>query len=77
LNQRIADRNVVVTLSPDAYEILMAQGFSHEYGAREMERTIERFISKPLAGMLLAGEVPNGTKIICAAHNGSIQLKME
>jgi ATP-dependent Clp protease ATP-binding subunit ClpC len=75
LNQRMVDRNVVVTLSPDAYEILMAQGFSHEYGAREMERTIERLISKPLAGMLLAGEVPNGTKITCAVLNGSIQLE--
>jgi len=77
LNQRMAERNVVVVLTPDAYEILMAQGFSHEYGAREMERTIERLISKPLAGMLLAGEIPNGTRISCAVQNGSIQLHVE
>jgi ATP-dependent Clp protease ATP-binding subunit ClpC len=77
LNQRMANRNVVVALAPDAYEILMAQGYSQEYGAREMERTIERLIAKPLAGILLAGEVPNGTRIICAAYNGSIQLKKE
>jgi ATP-dependent Clp protease ATP-binding subunit ClpC len=77
LNQRMADRNVVVALAPDAYEILIGQGYSQEYGARELERTIERLISKPLAGMLLAGEVPNGTRITCAVHNGSIQLKKE
>jgi ATP-dependent Clp protease ATP-binding subunit ClpC len=77
LNQRMVDRNVIVTLAPEAYEILMAQGYSQEYGAREMERTIERLISKPLAGMLLAGEVPNGARITCAVHNGSILLKKE
>jgi ATP-dependent Clp protease ATP-binding subunit ClpC len=77
LNQRMVDRNVIVALASDAYEILMAQGYSQEYGAREMERTVERLISKPLAGMLLAGEVPNGARITCGVHNGSIQLKKE
>jgi ATP-dependent Clp protease ATP-binding subunit ClpC len=77
LNQRMADRNVIVTLAPDAYEILMAQGYSLEYGAREMERTIERLIAKPLAGMLLAGEIANGSRIKCAGNKGSIQLNKE
>jgi ATP-dependent Clp protease ATP-binding subunit ClpC len=76
-NQRMADRNVIVTLAPDAYEILMAQGYSLEYGAREMERTIERLIAKPLAGMLLAGEIANGSRIKCAGNKGSIQLNKE
>jgi ATP-dependent Clp protease ATP-binding subunit ClpC len=77
LNQRMAERNVVVALASDAYEILMAQGYSLEYGAREMERTIERLIAKPLAGMLLAGEIANGSRIKCAGNNGLIQLTVE
>jgi ATP-dependent Clp protease ATP-binding subunit ClpC len=77
LNQRMADRNVIVTLAPNAYEILMAQGYSLEYGAREMERTIERLIAKPLAGMLLVGEIPNGSRIKCTANNELIQLTIE
>ncbi len=77
LNQRMTERDVTVSLDADAYDILMAQGYSQEYGAREMERTIERLISKPLAGMLLAGEVPNGTRITCAANNGSLRFKRQ
>jgi ATP-dependent Clp protease ATP-binding subunit ClpC len=77
LNQRMAERDVIVTLAPDAYEILMAQGYSQEYGAREMERTIERLVAKPLAGMLMAGEIPNGSRIRCAEKNGLIQLNKE
>jgi len=40
--------------------LIVKEGFSPEYGARELERTIERLISKPLAEAILAGTIKSG-----------------
>jgi len=43
--------------------LIVKEGFSPEYGARELERTIERLISKPLAEAILAGSIKSGTVV--------------
>jgi len=57
LNARLADRQITVSLSPELVDLIVKEGFSPEYGARELERTIERLISKPLAEAILAGSI--------------------
>jgi len=57
LNARLADRQMTVSLSPEVVDLLVKEGFSPEYGARELERTIERLVSKPLAEAILAGSI--------------------
>jgi ATP-dependent Clp protease ATP-binding subunit ClpC len=63
LNSRLADRQIVVSLSPEVLELIVKEGFSVEYGARELERTIERLVSKPLADALLTGNIQPGAKL--------------
>jgi ATP-dependent Clp protease ATP-binding subunit ClpC len=63
LNSRLADRQIVVSLSPEVLELIVKEGFSVEYGARELERTIERLVSKPLAEALLTGNIQHGAKL--------------
>jgi ATP-dependent Clp protease ATP-binding subunit ClpC len=60
LNTRLADRQITVSLSPDVVDLIVKEGFSPEYGARELERAIERLISKPLAEAILAGSIKSG-----------------
>jgi ATP-dependent Clp protease ATP-binding subunit ClpA len=40
--------------------LIVKEGFSPEYGARELERAIERLVSKPLAEAILAGSIKSG-----------------
>jgi ATP-dependent Clp protease ATP-binding subunit ClpC len=60
LNARLADRQITVSMSPELVDLIVKEGFSTEYGARELERTIERLISKPLAEAILAGSIKSG-----------------
>jgi len=60
LNARLADRQITVSLAPEVVDLIVKEGFSPEYGARELERTIERLISKPLAEAILAGSIKSG-----------------
>ncbi len=54
LNQRLSVHRVNVSLDASAYEPLMQKGFSRQYGARAMERTIEEAIARPVSEYLLS-----------------------
>ncbi|MEX1119972.1 MAG: AAA family ATPase, partial [Terrimicrobiaceae bacterium] len=69
LNSRLTDRHITVTLSPEVVELVAKEGFSQEFGARELERTFERLVSKPLAEAIITGSIPSGSTI--AAEPGS------
>jgi len=55
-------------------QFLVAQGFSPEYGARELRRVIQRAVADPLAEYLLArqhrGASTGGTILVKAAGSG-------
>ena len=60
LNARLAERQITVSLSPEVVDLIVKEGFSPEYGGRELERTIERLISHPLAEAILADSIKSG-----------------
>ena len=55
--------------------MLIAQGYSEEYGARHLERTVERLISKPLAELILADKAAAGSHILCNEQDGRIFMQ--
>jgi len=55
INERLENRSLKIELDESAYRELIRVGYSREYGAREMERTINRMLSAPLAEAILQG----------------------
>jgi len=41
----------------DAEQALVRQGYSPDYGARELRRTVERLVQVPLSGLILSGRL--------------------
>jgi ATP-dependent Clp protease ATP-binding subunit ClpC len=74
LNARLADRQIVVSLSPEVVDLLVKEGFSPEYGARELERTIERLISNPLAEAILAGSIKSES-VVASLKEGMVVFR--
>jgi ATP-dependent Clp protease ATP-binding subunit ClpA len=54
----------IYQVTDKAKERLMLEGFSKEYGAREMRRSIEKLIRMPLARLLASGQVPPGSAVV-------------
>jgi ATP-dependent Clp protease ATP-binding subunit ClpC len=75
LNERLADKNIFFELSSEAEDMLIDQGCSAEYGARHLERTLERLVSKPLAQLILSGEAPRGSRVQCVVQDGCLLLQ--
>jgi len=62
LEQRLATRDLHLTVSDKAMDILVERGFDPVYGARPLKRTIQQLLENPLASSILKGNfLPGGT----------------
>ncbi len=74
LRSRLRERNINVELSESAYALLMERGFDPNFGAREMERTVDRLLVQPLGKALLEGRFTEGATVRVNAHGGELVL---
>ncbi len=63
LRQRLANREMTLTLSDAAMDRLAADGYDPVYGARPLKRLIQQQIENPLARRILAGDFAAGDAI--------------
>jgi ATP-dependent Clp protease ATP-binding subunit ClpA/CheY-like chemotaxis protein len=63
LDTRLGERSFELTVTGPACRFLLAKGSSTEYGARELKRTIHRYLVSRLASSVAAGEVPPGAHV--------------
>jgi len=73
LEARLAARKIILDLDATAKAWLADEGYDPVFGARPLKRVIQRQLQDPLAEMLLAGEVLDGSVIqVTAGPEGLI-----
>ncbi|TXH14198.1 MAG: ATP-dependent chaperone ClpB, partial [Gammaproteobacteria bacterium] len=73
LEQRLAARKITLDLDATAKTWLADEGYDPVFGARPLKRVIQRQLQDPLAEMLLAGEILDGSVIrVTAGPEGLI-----
>jgi len=63
----LAERKISLELTEAAKELLFAQGYDPNFGARPLKRAIQKLVQDPLALKILDGEVLHGDHIIVDA----------
>jgi CheY-like chemotaxis protein len=63
VNTRLGNRSFALEVPPEARQFLIDKGTSSEYGARELNRTIHRFLTQPLATLVAANLVSPGAQV--------------
>src|SRR5258708_5553803 len=63
VNNRLGQRCFTIEVPQASREFLLKAGTSAQYGARELNRTIHRQLTQPLATMVATGQIPAGGKI--------------
>ena len=63
VNNRLAQRCFTIDVPRESREFLLRAGTSAQYGARELNRTIHRQLTQPLATMVATGQIPAGGRI--------------
>lgn len=74
LQEKLTAKKVDMTLSDDAFEYLLNEGFTKEYGAREMDRVITGKLKPLLMREILFGSLKKGGKIQIMITDSQLSL---
>lgn len=75
LHRQLAAKKVNMTLSAEAHEWMLRQGFTQEYGAREIDRVIASRLKPLLMREILFGSLTQGGEVCVEVENGTLVLK--
>jgi ATP-dependent Clp protease ATP-binding subunit ClpB len=63
LQRRLEDRHIKLEFTEEAKNLLAKRGYDPVYGARPLKRVIQKSVETPLARKIMAGEVPDGSRV--------------
>ncbi|HAK97031.1 MAG TPA: type VI secretion system ATPase TssH, partial [Planctomycetes bacterium] len=72
LGARLADRRIALELRPEARRCIAEAAFDPVYGARPIKRYLARHIETALGRRILAGEVPDGSRVALEVKDGAL-----
>ncbi len=76
LQQRLADRRIVIELTDEAKQWLVNKGFDPVYGARPLRRLVQTAVGDKLAKAILAGEVHDGSTVLIGTEPDGADLTL-
>ena len=74
LNRLLEDRKISLSLDAKARQWLAEKGYDPTYGARPLKRVIQKWVQDPLAQMLLAGELADGSTVKLSVSHGRLTI---
>jgi CheY-like chemotaxis protein len=77
VNTRLGNRCFNIEIPEETRQFLLQRGTSSEYGARELKRTIHRYLTQPLATMVIESKIEPGSCVRAelAEDGNSISLQ--
>mgnify|MGYP001347480665 CR=1 FL=1 len=72
VRQRLAERDITLSVAISAADVLINEGYDPVYGARPLKRVIQRRIIDPLAMKVLTGEVKDGDHVVIEAEGDDL-----
>lgn len=75
LHDKLVAKNVHLTLTPKAFDFLLHEGFTPEYGAREMDRVISQRIKPLLMKEILFGSLQEGGNITIELKDANLSIR--
>jgi ATP-dependent Clp protease ATP-binding subunit ClpB len=77
LRGMLAERDIVLRLTPGAEAFIARSGYDPAFGARPLKRAIQRLVQNPLAMMLLDGKFAEGDVVSVDVDEAAGQLRFE
>ena len=71
--KKVQQRDIELTLSPEAKAYVAEAGFDPVYGARPLKRALYEIVEDRLADLILEGTVKEGSKVAFILKNGEIE----
>jgi len=68
IQNRVLGRNIELKITKPAREFLLEKGYDKAYGARQLRRTVERYLEDPIAEEILRGTIQNNSVVTVKAN---------
>lgn len=72
LNKRLADQGIRISLTEEAKEYVVREGYDPVYGARPLKRYIQQNVETLAAKIILRGEMHEGSTIVIEVKGGEL-----
>ena len=76
LQTQLDEKRVHLTVTDEARDWLANNGYDEKMGARPMARLIQEKLKKPLAELVLFGELSNGGDVTITVEDDDIHLEL-
>jgi ATP-dependent Clp protease ATP-binding subunit ClpA len=76
VNTRLGNRSFTLEVPQETRQFLLEKGTSSEYGARELNRTIHRFLTQPLATLVATNQVSPGARVAVEVSEDGEKLNL-
>lgn len=75
LNKRLSEKSITLTLTKNALDYIINEGYDVEYGARPLRRIVQRKIEDKLSEEMLLGNINDGDNLKADEKDGVITIK--
>jgi ATP-dependent Clp protease ATP-binding subunit ClpA len=75
VNTRLGSRSFTLDVPQEARQFLLQKGTSPEYGARELNRTIHRNLTQPLATLVASNQVAAGARVWVEVDGDGLKIR--
>ena len=72
LNRRLADRQLSISLTDEAKQYVIENGYDPVYGARPLKRYLQQHVETLAARIILSGDVREGSVILIELKDGAL-----
>jgi ATP-dependent Clp protease ATP-binding subunit ClpA len=75
IEERLQDQSIRLEATPEAVVALAEKGYSEEFGARNLRRTVQAAIEDGLSEGILSGKFSEGSCVLVDVQDGEIVLE--
>ncbi len=75
IQNRVLGRNIELKITKPARTFLLEKGYDKTYGARQLRRTVERYLEDPLAEAILRSEIQNDSVVTVRINKDGLIFK--
>ena len=77
LKKQVQEKDIAITITDDALDYLVDEGFDPKMGARPLQRVIDKDIKRPLSKEMLFGALKEGGSVIIDYRDNEIKVDCE
>lgn len=75
VEQRLSDKRMTLKLSDEAKDLLAEKGYDPIYGARPLNRALQKELLNPLAMLMIKGQIQEGESVDVTTKNKTLHIE--